>query len=118
MIDTKQSDNEFRKLGDYVTIAGQLRFLGDVIFANAEIPEDYDEAKQHYEDAIAYDDSLKELLQVRLNTLERMESNQRAQSYERQGIQIYNIMLLISKMRSILCIFYLLIYIMILLYEF
>lgn len=73
------------QLRDYVTKGGQLRSKGDATFATAETPEHYDEAKQYYEEAIAHDASLRSVLQERLNSLEQIEKNQKAQSYENQA---------------------------------
>jgi hypothetical protein len=72
-------------LKDFVTKGGQLRSKGDATFATAETPEHYDEAKQYYEEAIAHDASLRTVLQERLNSLEQIEKNQKAQSYENQA---------------------------------
>lgn len=73
------------QLKDFVTKGGQLRSKGDATFATAETPEHYDEAKQYYEEAIAHDASLRSVLQERLNSLEQIEKNQKAQSYENQA---------------------------------
>ena len=72
-------------LKDFVTKGGQLRCKGDQTFDNAETPEHYDEAKQYYEDAISYDENLRSILQERLHSLEQIERNQKAQSYENQA---------------------------------
>ncbi|RYG70077.1 hypothetical protein EON64_01160 [archaeon] len=74
-------------LQDFVTKAGQLRSLGDAAFENAETPEHYDDAKQYYEEAIAQDESLRAVLQEKLDALDQIERNQKAQSYENQADQ-------------------------------
>jgi hypothetical protein len=74
-------------LQDYVTKGGQLRSLGDAAFETAETPEHYDEAKQYYEEAIAHDESLRSVLQEKLDSLDQIERNQKAQSYENQADQ-------------------------------
>jgi tetratricopeptide (TPR) repeat protein len=73
------------RLGSYVTKAGQMRSLGDATFESAETPEHYDEAKHYYEEAIAYDPSLRPVLQERLTALDLIERNQRAHCYETQA---------------------------------
>lgn len=77
--------NILELLREYVTKAGQLRMKGDATFAAAQTPENYDEAKQLYEDAIKYDASLRPVLEERLKSLDQIEKNQRAQSYENQA---------------------------------
>eukprot|EP00981_Chlorochromonas_danica_P008218 scaffold2066_cov229-Ochromonas_danica.AAC.2 len=74
-------------LQDFVTKGGQLRSLGDATFEVAETPEQFDEAKQYYEDAIACDEKLRSVLSEKLEALEQIERNQKAQSYENQADQ-------------------------------
>lgn len=73
------------RLSAYVTKAGQMRSLGDATFESAETPEHYDEAKHYYEEAIAYDPTLRPVLQERLTALDLIERNQRAHCYETQA---------------------------------
>ncbi|KAJ1433175.1 hypothetical protein B484DRAFT_16316 [Ochromonadaceae sp. CCMP2298] len=84
LIYTKR-DMALQRLGKYVTRAGQMRSLGDVSFESAETPEQYDEARHFYLEAIAYDAALRPALTERLNALEQIERNQRAQCYETQA---------------------------------
>lgn len=52
---------------------------------SAETPEQYDEARGFYEEAIAQDEHLKVVLADKLTKLEEIEKNQKASSYESQA---------------------------------
>jgi tetratricopeptide (TPR) repeat protein len=69
-----------------VSKGGQMRALGDVAFALAMTTTDnYSEARRCYEEAIALDESLKDVLQDNLMSLDKLEGTQRAKSLEEQG---------------------------------
>lgn len=69
-----------------VTKGGQMRALGDVAFALAMTTTDnYSEARRCYEEAISLDESLKEVLQDNLLSLDKLEWTQKARGLEEQG---------------------------------
>jgi tetratricopeptide (TPR) repeat protein len=81
----KNLQKSMERIALNVSKAGQLRCMGDAVFDSAENPENYDDAKRYYEEAIALDETLKPTLQERMNFLDQIERNQKAQSFENQG---------------------------------
>ena len=83
----KDFETIYTRLRPHVTRAGQMKTLADKTFQLAKIPEDYDEARQYYEHSIAFDETgeMKTILLDRMNALDQIERNQRAQCYENQA---------------------------------
>ena len=76
---------ELIKVKPLVTRAGQLKALGDVAFALTNTLENYEEARQYYEEAIQSDESYRASLKENLDKLETLERTQKARKFEEQA---------------------------------
>ena len=68
-----------------VTKGGLMRALGDAAFTLAVTPDNYSEARRCYEEAIALDETLRESLQDKMKTLDKLEKKHRAHALEDQA---------------------------------
>jgi hypothetical protein len=85
MYTRKDIYKDFETIHSLVTKAGQMRQLGDVAFALTQSMENYEEARQYYEEAIRLDESYRESLQENLVVLETFDRTQKARKLEEQA---------------------------------